>query len=119
MAKIHKNFVNKVIQKHFGVTPAKIFRMTTGICNEVYSAVLPDKEVIVRMSPYKKFLMGSHNNIPIFKNLRIKVPEILGEDYSKTLVPYNYQIQSKIEGHDIDQVINSLRACLKSTRYSV
>jgi len=108
MAENHENLIIKVIQKYFGVIPTKIFRMTTGICNEVYTAVMPDREVIVRMSPYEKFLLGSHNNIPIFKSLGIKVPEILGEDYGKTIIPYNYQIQSKIEGRDIDQVISTL-----------
>ncbi len=104
----HENFINKVIQKHFCTTPSKILRMTTGICNEVYTAVLDDREVIVRLSLYNKFLMGSHNNIPLFKKLGLKVPEILAEDYSKTLIPYSYQIQSKIEGCDIGEVINQL-----------
>ena len=104
----HKTFVETVIEKHFGVRAQKIERMTTGICNEVYRATLADKDIIVRLSAEDKFLMGSHNNIPLFKKLGIKVPDILAEDYSKTLVPYSYQVQSKIEGQDLGDVIASL-----------
>ena len=82
--------------------------MTTGICNEVYTAVLKDREVIVRLSSVNNFLMGSHNNIPLLNKLGIKVPEILAEDYSKTLIPYSYQIQNKIQGKDIGDVIETL-----------
>lgn len=108
MNESHKAFVDTIIEKHFGVLAQKIVRMTTGICNEVYSASLEAKEIIVRLSPEDKFLMGSHNNIPLFKKLGIKVPEILAEDYSKRLVPYSYQVQSKIEGQDLGDVIAKL-----------
>lgn len=104
----HIDFVNKIILKHFGVPPTKAIRMTTGIANEVYSASLPDKEVIVRIARIERFLLGSQKHIPIFKSLGIKVPDILAEDYAKTLIPFAYQIQSKIEGQDIGEVISTL-----------
>ena len=104
----HKNLVSKVIQKHFNQSPVNVDRKTIGTANEVYGVVLPEKEVIVRLSQSDKFLFGSHNHIPILKKLGIKVPEILAEDYSKTFIPYNYQIQSKIEGQDLDAIISTL-----------
>lgn len=88
MTETHENLVSKIIQKHFQQEPVKITRMTVGTANEVYKVVLNDKEVVVRLSQFDKFLFGSHNHIPIFKNLAIKVPDILAEDYSKTFIPY-------------------------------
>lgn len=108
MQKVHKTFVKKIIQKHFDTSPKSIIRMTTGICNEVYKVTLKDKEVIVRLSPENKFLMGSYINIPRFKKLGIHVPTILAEDYSKMFVPYSYQIQTIIEGQDLGEVIETL-----------
>lgn len=82
--------------------------MTVGTANEVYKVALADKEVIVRISKYDKFLYGSHNHIPLFKNLGIKVPSILAEDYSKAFIPYHYQVLSLIVGQDIGEVFFTL-----------
>lgn len=108
MQELHQEWIKKIIQKHFQIVPTIIIRMTIGICNEVYMVTLPSGEVIVRLSPVNKFLMGSHNNIPKFKALGIKVPDILHEDYGKTLIPYSYQILTKIEGQDLGEVIMNL-----------
>ena len=100
--------INKVITFHFNQTPAFIRRIAIGICNEVYDVGLNDREVIIRLSPYDKYLMGSHDHIPRFKELGIKVPDILFENYSKILIPLSYQIQNKIEGMDLGNVIETL-----------
>lgn len=100
--------INKVIRFNFNYSPTFIRRITIGICNEVYDVGLHDKEVIARLSPVDKYLMGSHDHIPQFKKLGIKVPDILFEDYSKSLIPLSYQIQSKIEGTDLGNVIETL-----------
>ena len=100
--------INKVITFHFTQPPTFIRRITIGICNEVYDVGLNDKEVIIRLSSCDKYLMGSHDHIPRFKHLGIKVPDILFEDYSKTLIPLSYQIQSKIKGTDLGNVIETL-----------
>jgi aminoglycoside phosphotransferase (APT) family kinase protein len=106
----HEQLVSRIILEQLGQNPEKIERMTVGTANEVYKVTLPDREVIARLSSTDKFLRGSHNHIPIFKKLGIKVPDILAEDYSKTNVPYCYQIQSKLEGKDLDLVISALNA---------
>ncbi len=100
--------INKVIMFHFNQSPVLIRRMTIGICNEVYDVGLNNREVIIRLSPYDKYLMGSHDHIPRFKKLGIQVPDILFENYSKTLIPFSYQIQNKIEGMDLGNVIETL-----------
>lgn len=105
---LHEQMIQRVIVTHFEHVPKFIKRMTIGICNEVYAVGLSDKEVIVRLSEHDKFLMGSHDHIPQFKALGIKVPDILAEDYSKVLIPLAYQIQSKIEGCDLGEVITML-----------
>ncbi len=104
----HKKVVHTIILSYFGEIPSFIRRMTIGICNEVYDVGLNEKEVIVRLSPDKKYLMGSHDHIPQLKSLGIKVPDILEEDYTQTQVPLCFQIQNKIEGKDLGQVIENL-----------
>src|SRR5437660_894128 len=100
--------INTVIAYHFNQTPKFVMRVAIGICNEVYHVGLDKSEVIVRLSPVDKFLMGSHDHIPKFKALGIKVPDILFEDYNKKLIPLSYQIQNKIEGKDLGNVIETL-----------
>jgi aminoglycoside phosphotransferase (APT) family kinase protein len=106
--KKHVQMIKTLIASRFGQTPKFVRRITIGICNEVYDVGLEDKEVIVRFSPYDRFLLGSHDHIPKFKALGIKVPDILVEDYSKTEIPFAYQIQSKIEGCDLGSMIENL-----------
>ncbi len=104
----HEEMIQSMISSQFKETPYHINRITIGICNEVYCVGLKEYEVIVRLSPDDRFLMGSHDHIPQFKALGIQVPDILAEDYSKKLIPFSYQVLSKIEGQDLGQVIGTL-----------
>lgn len=104
----HEQMITTVIAYHFNQTPEFVMRIAIGICNEVYHVAVGKHEVIVRLSPVNKFLMGSHDHIPKFKALGIKVPDILFEDYNKKLIPLSYQIQNKIEGKDLGSVIETL-----------
>jgi aminoglycoside phosphotransferase (APT) family kinase protein len=105
----YEQIIETIIIDHFGKSPKSIRHITIGVCNEVYSVCLPNNtEVIVRLSPYNKCLMGSRDHIPKLNALGIKVPDILAQDYSKTKVPISYQIQSKIEGQDLGHVIATL-----------
>lgn len=87
----HEAEIIKVILQEYDQEPQRIVRMTSGICNEVYSVTLPNREIVIRLNSEERFLLGSHNHIPIFKARGIKVPDILAEDYSKTLIPYAYR----------------------------
>lgn len=104
----HEHMISIVIKSHFEQCPKFIRRIAIGICNEVYDVGLNEREVIVRLSSENRFLMGSHDHIPKFKALGITVPDILAEDYTKTDIPFSYQIQSKIEGEDLGEVIGTL-----------
>src|SRR3990167_7682419 len=73
----HEQVIAALISFHYKHLPKFIRRITIGICNEVYEVGLIDKVIIVRFNPEKRFLMGSHDHIPKFKNLNIRVPEIL------------------------------------------
>lgn len=105
---IHKEMITNIVAYHFKQTPKSVDRISIGICNEVYDVGLKDKNIIVRLSTEDKFLMGSHDHIPKFKSLGINVPDILVEDYTKTKIPLSYQIQNKIEGQDLDFVIEKM-----------
>jgi aminoglycoside phosphotransferase (APT) family kinase protein len=100
--------INIIIEHHFEELSKKIRRITIGICNEVYRVDLDNRSVIVRLSSTDKYLRGSEVHIPEFQTLGIKVPSILASDYSKTLIPLCYQIQSEIKGQDLGIVIESL-----------
>lgn len=104
----HEEMIAVIIALHFKESPRFIKRIAIGISNEVYEVGLKNREVIARLCPHNRFLMGSHDHIPEFKALGIQVPDILAEDYSKSVVPLSYQIQSKIAGNDIGQVIETL-----------
>ena len=104
----HEAMIHLIIEARFDQTPQYIDRIAIGICNEVYRVGLKEREVITRLSPHDRFLMGSHDHIPKFKTLGIPVPDILAEDYSKNLVPFSYQVLSKIDGEDLGQVIETL-----------
>lgn len=104
----YEQMITTVISSHFGQIPNFIKRITIGTCNEVYDVGLQGKEVIVRLSPFDKYLMGSHDHIPKLKALGINVPDILMQDFSKIEIPLSYQIQSKIEGHDLGNVIETM-----------
>ncbi len=104
----HHREITHIIQKEFKQEPQNIVRMENGICNEVYRVKINDKEVFVRLNTAERFLLGSHNNIPLFKSKGIKVPDILAEDYSKQDISYAYHVLSKLEGRDIHDVIRTL-----------
>ncbi len=104
----HKVMIHLITEARFSQTPQYIDRIAIGICNEVYRVGLKEREVIARLSHHDRFLMGSHDHIPKFKALGIRVPDILAEDYSKNLIPFSYQVLSKIDGEDLGQVIETL-----------
>jgi len=108
MPKSHTQIVKQIVEKELGEVPRHIHRMTTGLANEVYSASLSSKDVIVRMNTNEKSMTGTEAHIALFKSVGITVPEMIASDYSKTFVPFAYQIQSKLPGRDINDVISSL-----------
>lgn len=75
--------------------------MTTGLCNEVYELKYDRVSYILRMNSEKEWIYGTHQFLPLFKKLRIKTPDIVAEDYSKTDFPFCYQILTKLEGKDL------------------
>lgn len=104
----HHDVIARITQKEFNASPKRIARMGNGICNEVYLVDLGGREVIVRLKTEARYMLGSHNHIPLFKSKGIRVPEILAEDYTKRFVPFSYQILSRIEGRDAMDVIHTL-----------
>ena len=104
----HHEVITQITLREFGTPPGSITRMTNGICNKVYTVATGGREVIVRLNAEPRFMLGSHNHIPLFKSKGISVPEILAEDFSKTAFPVAYQILSKVDGRDINDVIETL-----------
>ncbi|HEX3100151.1 MAG TPA: phosphotransferase, partial [Pyrinomonadaceae bacterium] len=104
----HNAVIARITQKVFGANPDTITRMSNGICNEVYLVATAGREVIVRLHVEPRYMLGSHNHIPVFKSKGLSVPDILAEDYSKTDVPLAYQVLTKMEGRDIVDVIDTL-----------
>ena len=106
--KTHHEVIATIARNEFGAEPELIERMTTGICNEVYTVTIGGREYIFRLNSEPRFMLGSHNHIPLFKSKGIRVPEILAEDLSKKVLPLAWQVQNKIPGRDITNVIETL-----------
>lgn len=104
----HLGIVKKILEKELDESPRSVERMTTGLANEVYRAVLPSQTVIVRLNADPNRMIGSEQHIPLLKSKGVQVPDILASDYSKNFVPFAYQIQTRIEGQDIGAVIEGL-----------
>ncbi len=100
--------ISQIARREFGVAPTGVVRMTSGICNEVYSVAIGEREYIFRLKDEPRYMLGSHNHIPLFKSKGIKVPDILAEDYSKSWLPLAFQIQNKLPGRDLNEVIHTL-----------
>jgi aminoglycoside phosphotransferase (APT) family kinase protein len=106
-SKLHEQAVKRIVLHHFGKEPEKIEKMDVGLDNEVYSIQVGSNEYILRLNS-RDSLKGSSKFIPLFKSKGIKVPDIIAEDYSKKVVPYNWQIMTKIKGRDLGRIISSL-----------
>lgn len=104
----HEEAIASISQKVLGVVPTSVARMGHGICNDVYSVSVGGRELIFRLKDQPRYLLGSHNHIPIFRCKGIPVPEIVAEDYSKSEFPFAYQVQTKLPGTDIKDVIHTL-----------
>ncbi|HEY1074876.1 MAG TPA: aminoglycoside phosphotransferase family protein [Patescibacteria group bacterium] len=105
---MHDELIFKIINRHFHTQPSVVTRKTTGLCNEVYEAKLPDQSVIVRIGVTNNNLLGSSKYIPMFQQQGINVPELLAEDYTGTFIPYPYHVLSMLEGQDLPDVIAEL-----------
>jgi aminoglycoside phosphotransferase (APT) family kinase protein len=104
----HLKDVEDICLKEFGSSPKSIERMKVGSANEVYAVEIKGENYIIRLNEKSEPLQGSDKYIPLFKSLGIKVPDIVGESYSKDIGSHNYQIQTRLEGTDIGKVIAQL-----------
>lgn len=100
--------IYEISQLVFKQSPSRIIRQTIGRCNEVFELVFDSASYILRVHELKVILYGTHKSLPIFKDLGIRTPEIVAEDYSKSNFPFCYQILTKLEGKDLGVVIDSL-----------
>lgn len=100
--------ISEIARREFGAEPIAVTRMTNGICNEVYSAQVGGRDYIFRLNDEPRYMLGSRNHIPLFKSKGITVPDILAEDYSKSWLSVAFQIQNKLPGRDLDDVIDTL-----------
>lgn len=104
----HNQAINLIAKNEFGDTPGLIVRLENGICNAVYSASVCGRDLIFRLNTEPRYMLGSHNHIPLFRSKGIRVPEIVAEDLTKTHLPLAYQVQNQIPGKDIVDVIDKL-----------
>ncbi len=100
--------IQKVSESVFNKAPLSIERKKIGICNEVYELTFNSESFILRMNQHKEILYGTHRFLPLYKQLQIKTPTIVAEDYSKEHFPFCYHILTKIEGKDLGLVIHTL-----------
>jgi len=100
--------INNICEKIFCELPVNIIKKKIGICNEVFELSFKNDSYILRMNKEKKSLYGTHKFLPIFQKLKIKIPKIIKEDYSKKQFSFCYQILNKIKGKDLGVVIHEI-----------
>ncbi|MEO0895302.1 MAG: aminoglycoside phosphotransferase family protein [Bacteroidota bacterium] len=100
--------IQSLSQFVFGQHPSYVEKKTIGICNEVYEIGLKSGPVILRMNTQKDLLYGTHKFLPLFKELGIKTPDILADDYTQDDFPFCYQFLTKLEGKDLGIVMEQL-----------
>ena len=108
VADSHRDVIALILAKTLGEAPREVVRMTSGLANEVYAVTLPSRDVIVRLNTDRHAMRGAEAHIALFQSLGIPVPELLASDYSQALVPFAYQVQSRLPGQDIGRVIAAL-----------
>lgn len=104
----HKRAIALIVEREFGERPEHVRRMTAGSANEVYAVRVADRDLIVRLNEDPDCMRGAERHIALFRSLGISVPQIVAADASKLLVPYAYQVQTKLDGCDLEEVIKSL-----------
>ncbi len=104
----HHQAINLIAENEFGDTPGLILRMNKGICNAVYSASVCGRDLVFRLNAEPRYMLGSHDHIPLFRSKGIHVPEIVAEDLTRSKLPLAYQVQTQIPGNDIGDVIAKL-----------
>lgn len=104
----HHQAINLIAENEFGDTPGLIVRMENGICNAVYSASVCGRDLIFRLNTEPRYMLGSHDHIPLFRSKGIHVPDIVAEDLTRSTLSLAYQVQNQIPGSDIGEVISRL-----------
>ncbi|MEM6348405.1 MAG: aminoglycoside phosphotransferase family protein [Bacteroidota bacterium] len=105
---MHLEHLQFLSQKVFAKHPDEVIRKTIGICNEVYELRYGSEGYILRMNTQKNLLYGTHKFLPLFKELKIKTPDIIAEDYTQTDLPFCYQILTKLPGQDLKLAIEDM-----------
>lgn len=103
-----ETIARRALETALGQAPDELRRMTTGRRNEVFAAEVAGQGLILRLNADPRPLEGSARHIPIFRDLDIPVPDILAADYSKVRLPLAWQLQSRMPGRDIGEVIHDL-----------
>ncbi|MGH6970616.1 MAG: phosphotransferase, partial [Caulobacteraceae bacterium] len=104
----HLQIAADVARIEFGESPRQIARMAVGLANEVYAVSLESGDVIVRLNRDSDLMRGAEEHIRLFASLDIPAPRVLAADYSKSRLPLAYQVQTRLAGEDIGQVIQTL-----------
>jgi hypothetical protein len=105
---INNTIILKICQRHFLEVPKAIEKQRIGISNEVYLIAFSQSEYFIRINSKKDNLIGTKKFISFFKDLEINVPEIYAEDYTGEYFHFSYQILSKINGVDLEIILEKL-----------
>lgn len=104
----HIQAIDRIVAAVFSERPHLVQRMTDGLANEVYAVSLASRDVVVRLNTDSHAMRGAEAHIALFHTLGIPVPEVLAADYDQALVPFAWQVQSRLPGRDIGRVIETL-----------
>lgn len=103
-----QELITKIVEKITNEKLLSLEKMTRGIANEVYTASLTTKKVVIRLNTDSSKIRGSEKYTVLFRSKGIIVPEIIASDYSMKEFPFAYQVLTYIEGEDLGTVIKSM-----------
>ncbi|MBQ7046355.1 MAG: phosphotransferase, partial [Oscillospiraceae bacterium] len=113
-SKLNDDSIKKIVSSHFpNANVEKIVELKGGMFNSAYAISLSEdlmghgKEFVLKVSvasttkvlTYEKDLM--YAEVQVFKKMLesgVPVPHIVAEDFSQSIVPYNYFIMTKLQG---------------------
>lgn len=117
--KFTESEIQSLLERAFGqVQLISITELVEGYFNTAYEIVLPDRKVVLKISPprdaetltYEDNLIRAEVNAMqlVTKNVNIPVPKILYHDFSRTLIPHDYYFMEFVDGVPLSKIRDQL-----------
>lgn len=94
----------EAIEKDFGVKLVNLHKVEEGFTSQVYTALLSEKEVFIRLNQNKRIFPVEVEGYKLFKQVGIPAPEILFFKLSPLRIGYPTMIMAKAKGEALGKL---------------